>query len=116
MTCCAAIRARDLRHRVVLEAEAPAPDGGGGQGDPWAAATTIATLRASITPLSGRERLHAQQLEAGVTHRILLRYRPGVTARQRLRFGDRLFNIRAVIDVEERHRWLEILAEEGVAT
>jgi len=116
VTCCAEIRACDLRHRVVLEAEAPTPDGGGGQGDPWAAATAVANLRACITPLSGHERLHAQQLEAGVTHRILLRYRPGVTAKQRLRFGDRVFNIRAVIDVEERNRWLEILAEEGVAT
>lgn len=116
MTCCADVRACDLRHRVALEAEAPAPDGGGGQGDPWAAATTVATLRACITPLRGRERLQAQQLEAGVTHRILLRYRPGVTARQRLRYGARVFNIRAVINVEERNRWLEILAEEGVAT
>jgi SPP1 family predicted phage head-tail adaptor len=43
-----------------------------------------------------------------------MRYRAGVTPKNRIRFGTRFFDIRLVIDHEERHERLEILAEEVV--
>lgn len=110
-----------LRHRLVIEAEGPAGDGGGGQGaDPWANAIRVATVWGQIVPLTGprtgAETSRAARLEARVTHRITLRWRPGILARHRIRFGDRVFNIRSVTNRDERNRVLEILAEEGVAT
>jgi SPP1 family predicted phage head-tail adaptor len=105
------------RHRLVLQARAPAGDGGGGQaGDPWAAPVTVATVWGDIVPLNGTERLRAMKLESQVTHRIAIRFRLGVTGGMRIVFGARTFNIRAVVDVGERHRMLELLCEEGVAT
>ena len=56
------------------------------------------------------------QLEARVSHRIVIRYRDDVTTNDRILWGSRTFNIRAVIDREARGRWLELLCEEGVAT
>ena len=56
------------------------------------------------------------QLEASVSHRFTMRYRNDITAKNRLKFGTRVFNIRAVINVKERNKWLEIDADEGVAT
>ena len=106
----------DLRHVVVIQAENPATDAGGGQTDPWASPTTFATVRACIKPLRGGERLRAMQLEDSVTHRFTMRWRSGVTAKHRLKFGARLFNCRSVINVDEKSKWLEIMAEEGVAT
>lgn len=106
--------AGDLRHRVTIQAEQRSDDGYGGSSLPtW---STVATVWAEVKPLKGREQLHGQQLEGRVTHRIIMRYRAGVTAANRLLFGTRAFNIRSVVNVDERGRWLEIMAEEGVAT
>ncbi len=106
-----------LRHRLVIEAERPAGDGGGGQGaDPWANPITVATVWGKIVPLTGAETSRAARLEARVTHRITIRWRPGILAQYRIKFGGRVFNIRSIINRDERNRVLEILAEEGVAT
>lgn len=102
-----------LRHRVILQAPNETADGAGGWTLTW---TDVATVWAAIEPLKGAERLKAQRLEASVTHKVTIRHRDGVTAKQRLKFGTRFFNIRAVINRGERDRFLELLAEEGVAT
>lgn len=106
----------ELRHRLTIQTENPVADGGGGQGDPWASPVTVATVWGRVEPLSGSEGLRAMQLEDRVTHRVTIRYRKGITASQRIKFDSRLFNIRAVINVGERNRWLQLLCEEGVAT
>ena len=105
-----------LRHRDAIEAANAASDSYGGQINPWAAPTIVARVWARIEPLRGREQLRGMQLESRVTHRITIRHRADLGAANRIRFGTRVFNIRAVIDVEERGRWLELLCEEGVAT
>jgi SPP1 family predicted phage head-tail adaptor len=108
-----ALRAGRLRHRIVLQSAGEAADGGGGFTVTWG---DVATLWAAIEPLKGSERLRAQQLETPVTHRVTIRHRAGVTAKMRVKFGSRAFNIRAVIDPQERGRTLELLCEEGVGT
>lgn len=102
-----------LRERVTLQQFSLAPDGAGGYAKSW---QDVATLWAEVTPLSGREQLRAMTLEASVNHRIILRYRAGVTAGMRILMNERIFNIRAVINMQERESALELLAEEGVAT
>ena len=108
-----ALEAGALRHRITLQSATDTPDGGGGFTTVW---TDVATVWAAIEPLKGREQLHAAQLETPVTHRVTLRYRAGVTPKMRVKFGTRVFNIRAVIDAEERHRTLELMCEEGVGS
>ena len=107
------MRAATLRHRVILQSAAVSADSGGGASTVW---SDDATLWASIEPLKGTERLTAQQLESRLTHRVRLRHRIGVTTAMRVKFGARIFNIRAVINPDERNRLLELLCEEGVAT
>lgn len=107
------VKAGRLRHRVTLQSAADTADGGGGFTTTW---SDVATVWAAIEPLAARERLFAQQLENPVTHRVTIRYRAGVTATMRLKFGARVFNIRGVINAGERDRTLELLCEEGVAT
>ncbi len=107
------VKAGRLRHRVTLQNAADTADGGGGFTTTW---SDVATVWAAIEPLKSRERLFAQQLETPVTHRVTIRYRAGVTAKMRLKFGARVFNIRGVINAGERDRTLELLCEEGVAT
>ena len=118
MTSCTACASKvnKFLHTIVTQGENPTTDAGGGQSDPWASPITVATVRACIEPFGGSEALRAMQLEDTVTHRITIRYKAGIIAKQRIQFGTRLMNIRRVINVEERNRFLEILAEEGVAT
>ena len=107
------MRAATLRHRVILQSSAATADGGGGAATAW---SDVATPWASIEPLRGAERMSAQQLESRLSHRVRLRHRDGVTTAMRLKFGTRIFNIRAVINPAMRDRLLELLCEEGVAT
>ena len=48
-----------MRHRITIQAENPTTDAGGGQTDPWASPTTVATVNACIEPMSGRELINA---------------------------------------------------------
>ena len=105
-----------LRHRLVIQAGQAASDGGGGQSDPWADPVIVATVWGKVEPLTGAERLRAMQIEDRLSHRIVIRHRPGITPAMRIVFGSRVFNIRAAINHEERDRFLELLCEEGVAT
>lgn len=103
-----------MRHRVTLQTETRTADGGGGATIAW---TDQATVWAEITPLSGSEQLRGMALEGRVTHRIRIRYRSDIapTAAWRVAYGARLFNVRAVLNENERNRFLILLADEGVA-
>jgi SPP1 family predicted phage head-tail adaptor len=98
-----------LRHRVTLERPERTSDGAGGFIRSWA---EEAALWADIRPSSGGERVEADRMAGRLSHEISLRYRPGVVPEMRFRQGTRLFHILAVIDVEERRRWLKCLCEE----
>ncbi len=97
-----------LRTRLVIEEPVETPDGGGGADVAW---QTVAQVWAAITPLSGLERSEADALAARVTHRILIRHRAGIRSAMRLRQGDRVFEITAVLDAGPRAR-LTLLCEE----
>lgn len=113
-------RPGQLRHRVTLQRKQPAGDGQGGQDVGW---TDLAEVWAAVRPLSGRDRLQAAQVQSTVTHRVTIRWRaapdnpqaPFVFAGDRLIYKGVPYNIRAVVDLEERRRFLELDAESGVA-
>jgi SPP1 family predicted phage head-tail adaptor len=108
------IAAGKLRHRITLqELSAASPDvtGSGMPDESW---TDLATVNASVEPLSGRELFAAQEHHSEVTTRITIRYRAGINAKQRVSFRGKTYNIRYVLDPEERHRELQLLSAEGV--
>jgi len=45
-----------------------------------------------------------------------VRYRTDITNASRISFDSKLFNIRAIINVDERDRFLKLLCEQGIAT
>lgn len=53
------------------------------------------TSRVGIFPLSGREFLSLQGdvKSSEISHRVVLRYREGVTSEMRIKFGNRIFEI-----------------------
>jgi len=101
-----------MRERVALEEPVAVADGAGGSIVSW---VEVAELWAAIRPRAGGEGVEAGGISGRVTHDITIRFRDGVVAPQRFRQGARLFDIKAVIDVENAHRFLKCLVEEGVA-
>ena len=109
------IRAGNLRHRVSIQVQTDTTDGMGGFSLAWAAITGMASVPAAIWPLSSKEQLDAMKLESVATHKIRIRYRSGITPKNRIVFGSRTFNILgAPIDLEERGRQLDFIVSEDV--
>lgn len=92
-----------LRHRLSLESVTLTPDGGGGATETWSA---LAEMWGSITPVSGGEGVTAEAIRGSVTHTIHIRHRNDIEPAMRLRAGDRTFEITAIVDPDERRRFL----------
>ncbi len=106
------IAAGTLRHSIRVQSLVETVDAGGGRTRAW---VDYFLTHAAITPMSGRELRAGGQMQAPMTHRLTLRWAPGLTAKMRVLFGTRVFNVRAVRNLDERNRWVELLCEEGVA-
>ena len=98
-----------LRRRLLLEAAVATPDGLGGTTQVY---ETVAAVWAQLEWIAGGERWRRGRPEQVATHRVTLRWRDGVDAGQRLRDGDRLFDIRAVADPDGGRRRLVCLVQE----
>lgn len=98
-----------LRHRLTIEAPQRVADGAGGFVETWQA---VADVWASIRPRGGGENLAGDRPSGHVTHEIWVRRRDIVTPRVRFRQGTRIFEIRAVLDVDERRRRFRCLCKE----
>lgn len=105
------MRSGTLRHRIEIQGESVTRDSYGGETKSW---TTSATVWASINPLSGRERLAAQQVNAETTHKITMRYHSGLTPENRIKFGSRIFDIEEILNTGENNVELVIMAREEV--
>lgn len=98
-----------LRHRMSLEAPSRMAGEGGGATVSW---KQIAKVWAQVVPIYGREVFQADVIAALAMHEVRLRYRADVTPEMRFTMVGRVFDIRAVRDIEGRHRWLSCLCEE----
>ncbi len=100
----------DFKDQIIIQQATLTPDTQGGQAAGWG---TFISPWALILPWKGRERVFGGQLRASTTHRIYIRYEAGVTAKMRILFGARTFNIESLIDIEEAHEFWELWCEEG---
>ena len=105
------MKAGKLRNRITIQENQSVKDAEGIVQDNW---SVIATVWAAIKPLSGRELLAAQAVQSETTGTIDLRYRVGIKPSQRVIFGERAFEILAVLNIEERNRELRLLTKEVV--
>lgn len=107
------ILASQLRHRVSLESMTLTRDAWGGVIETWG--TVASQLPAAIVPLHGRELLAAQALQAGVTAKIIIRYRADVTPMMRVTHGTKIYAIKSVIPDPSLSRTLALMCEEGIS-
>jgi SPP1 family predicted phage head-tail adaptor len=101
-----------MNKRLRLQSPARTGDGQGGCVESWA---DVAEVWAELVPLKGYERMQAMQLESPITHRVTMRWRRGVTNAQRLLYGDRVFNIKEALNLDEQDAFLQLLCVETAA-
>lgn len=75
----------------------------------------VATVRASVEPLQGREYFSGPFQMGENIIRIRIRYLEGITNKMRVKYGNRLLAIYSVIDSMEAHRELQLMCKEGEA-
>lgn len=89
-----------LRHRVDLRLPSSNRDS---VGQAITDHSTYATVWARVTPLSGRELEHADQISAETTHKVVIRYNSSVAATHRVNFNGRVLEIESIVNPEERN-------------
>lgn len=104
------IAAGKLNRRIIIEQVTETRDEMGGVIQTWA---TFATVWAEFVSQTGREFFAAKQVNAALEAIIRIRYIAGVTAKMRVKYGTRVFNLVAPpVDVNEAHVELKLLCEE----
>lgn len=105
--------AHKLRHRVDIQALVTAVNTTtGSTEEQWV--SFLNGLPANITPLSGREFVSAQTLQAGITTRITIRNVAGVLPSMRVNHGGTLYDIKAVLPDPTLARHITMMCEQGV--
>lgn len=90
------MKAGRLRHRVTVEALTVELDSDGQQVETWADVCGQ-MLSADIMPVSGRELIAADAVQAKVTTRVVMRYRAGLKPSMRVVHRARIYNIEAIV-------------------
>lgn len=99
----------EMRKRIVIACIDTTPTDSGETAD---TTTEFTRAWAKIEPLSGREAWIAKEQQSTTSHKINLRYQPGITSRMQAVYGTRVFHFTDVRDLDEMHEELEILATE----
>lgn len=101
----------NLRHRITFQEQTEAQNDYGEKNKDldWIDVTTV---WASINPISGKEFFSAEKVSSEVSHKINMRYIPGISPDMRIQFRERLFHIISVINFQERNIELQLLCKE----
>lgn len=102
-----------LRERITIQSETSTSDGGGGYTVGW---SNVATVWAQVKPQRGNEALEAMQMRDTQLYDVIIRYRTDVLPKNRITWNNRIFNIRAVMNKDERDKYLTLVCEDGVGT
>ena len=100
-----------LHDLITLQQNTPTQAAGGAPVDVWTDLVSTPRIWGAVEPLAGREFFDAARVNADVTHRIRIRYRPDVTERMRIVLGARTFDILAALEMDRRQE-LHLLCRE----
>lgn len=99
-----------LRHRVEIQRLTQgAYDSLGEAVTTW---ETVATVWASVSPLTGKAFMGAKQAQSHVSHLVRMRFRGDIAPEMRVLHAGRWLHIDAVLNVEERNRELHLMCVE----
>jgi SPP1 family predicted phage head-tail adaptor len=103
------IRAGRLKHRVIIQSPVVAKGAAGGEVITW---VHFRTVYAGVEPRTAKQIFTSAQLVSEISHVVIIRFIPGLSVKQRILYGTRIFEIKNTIDVEEKHERIEIHCKE----
>lgn len=106
------MRAGRLRHQIRFERSTETVNAYNEPVQTW---SLLASAWVGIEPLRGNERIAAMQVQAAADVRIVTRYQTALSdlnPKDRAVFGSKVYDIKAVINVDERNRELQVMATE----
>lgn len=105
------MRSGNLKHKIEIQAHEESQNDFGEQESSW---SKFQDAYSSILPISAKETFTSKKLNAEITHKILIRFIPGVKSDMRIVYGSRIFNIDSVINIREENKTLQIMVTENV--
>lgn len=112
MSNCCKYKINDFSKRLVIQRLTHGQDANG-----WDNTTvaTYATVWGIIEPLKSHEKLQSMQLSFSTTHKIIIRYNAtniAITTKDRIKYGDRYFNIQGIINIDEDDKFIRLDVQE----
>tara|TARA_R110001583_G_scaffold194878_1_gene367424 strand:+ start:937 stop:1266 length:330 start_codon:yes stop_codon:yes gene_type:complete len=101
-----------MRYRIKVENATNTRDAGGGMSQAY---NSAAFVYANIKPTNANSSYRQGMVQEKVTHEITMRFMKNIGTNSRISYGTRLFDVKGIINVDERDRFLKLLCEEGVA-
>ena len=89
----------ELRHRITIQEKTVVPDGEGGFVDEWIDKKKV---WAKVTVVQARQQYEFNSVGVEATHRVEVRGNVKVDEKQRIKFKDRILEIKTIEDIEER--------------
>lgn len=111
MKCCD-ITPSDLKHKIQIYRLTEVADPLGGFTTSW---ILHKTKWSKVKPMSGRELIHADKIDATAASTFTVRFDAGILESDKIVFKGNDYNIRSIVNVDEDDRFLSILGERGVA-
>lgn len=108
-----ALAAGRLRSRIAIERKQKLPDGQGGNRHKW---IEIGKAWAEVLNQSGREALIAGAVQGLTTWKVTMRWRPDISAVDRLIHQGAALNIKSIGDPDGRREALVMICESGGAS
>lgn len=101
-----------LNKRITIQTKTITSDGFGSHNEVW---TNLAIVWAEINPISNKNVFEANKIDDKTTHIITIRYYASLTTKDRIKYGDRIFNIIGIINPLENNKIMQIKVEEMFA-
>lgn len=99
------------RHYVAVQRLSSSKDEVGQIVEAWA---DVSYQWVNIMPLSSREYFNASGERATLTHKIFMWYGPDISTADRLKYGERVFDIDGIVNIREENKELELVCREVV--
>ncbi len=100
-----------LNRRVEIQKKTNTEDGFGGFIEEW---VKVKDVWAEIKPITIFENFEADRINEKITHTITLRYLSDLKNDNRIKYGNRIFNIKGIINILEENNTLEVKVEEVI--
>lgn len=104
------MRIGKYRYRVTVQQRASTQDALGEVTGAW---SDVATLWGEVVPMTMREVMAAGQQSSIATTIMRIRYRADILPSMRVLWESKPYEIQSVVDVDGRHRVLELVCDQG---